>query len=197
MAATRPYFCTFRGDDHIIEASSAAVAVQHIVGADVTVLRAARPQEVSAWARAGKDIPVASDKVLVTLPPATAAVADATMPEVSKGFDGTAALIWLLAGVEGDRSREIVTTHWSQARAAGRLSLSEFDSIREIVPDFAAALCAAPEGQPNHPVDALRAAMEDDGMDFSNVVDLVHAFTARNWSDNEERMVGETGHLDA
>jgi len=166
-AQTRPYFMTLDGVDYMVEATGPAQAVRHIVGAALTELRPARGVDVAAWTRAGKDIPIAGQKVAPT-PAAEPAVVDET-PEFSAGD----AYAWL-AEWSTEPTKKIETV-WKRVVSTGVMNLSDFDTLRTAVPKLSEALVAAitPEGSPFIPVDAIRGQIEDAPMELIVVVGAI------------------------
>jgi hypothetical protein len=59
---TRPYFIILNDKEHMVEASTQAAAIQHLIGGQVSELRPARATEVLAWHRAGKPVQTAGVK---------------------------------------------------------------------------------------------------------------------------------------
>lgn len=191
----RPYFVIFNNVERMVEATSPAQAVRHIVGAAVTELRTARGSEVSAWMRAGKEMEDA------TIKPAPAAAIDAaTMPEVGK--TGTVipavpqythydAIAWIDeklginpgAGVtEGPQFTAQETI--AKVKATGLMTLEQFDELRVIVPAFAEALSLYSHlGRAS--VDEIRRHVDQDPMTYDMVERSLARFEQddKHWTD--------------
>lgn len=191
----RPYFVIFNNVERMVEATSPAQAVRHIVGAAVTELRTARGSEVSAWMRGGKEMEDA------TVKPAPAAAIDAaTMPEVGK--TGTVipavpqythydAVAWIDEKLGIDPGPGV--TEGSQYSAQeliagvkmrGQLTLEDFDALRVIVPAFAEALSLYSHfGRTS--VDEVRRQLELQPMSYDQIERSLAQFNQddKHWTD--------------
>jgi hypothetical protein len=191
----RPYFVIFNGKERMVEATSPAMAVRHIVGAAVTELRTARGSEVSAWMRGGKEM---EDATIKAAP--AAAIDEATMPEVGKAGTLIPAVPqythcdvpdWIdkMLGIKpGDvlaidgpcaRAQDIAATV-----VASGLTLEQFDELRVIVPAFAEALSLYSHlGRAS--VDELRSYLEQKPMTLDEIERALASFNqdGTHWTD--------------
>jgi hypothetical protein len=186
MGATRPYLLIYKGKKHIIEAANAALAVHHVVGADISELRPARAAEVTQWMREKNEIPVADGKrvdvagVVESTPGVEAKPDPANDLIVAKnGSDADRALLWFEMAAGFDRTDEANTTSaaetvgvFARMHPRGVLDLMTFDVLRQRVPAFGELLVA---GTVSNTVDALRARLEEQPMTFDAVVKAMTA----------------------
>lgn len=137
MANTRPYWLVYKGVEHIIEAGNPAAAVQHVVDTDITELRAARAAEVTAWIRAGKDIPIAGAK------PVEKSAPDAS-PDSWKPSDEQRGELssWLIGEAAADDTKVLIKA-LGKMFDEGHMSLESFDAIRGFAPAFETAILGA------------------------------------------------------
>lgn len=196
MAKTRPYFLVFKGETHIIDAAQAAQAVQHVVGADVSELRPARAAEVSAWVRAGKEIPIAGEQALAAVESSTDTGGPIDNP-ASDNLMSDRAASWLL-DLEGFSHSESANAAWREIVKNQRMTLENFDVIRTAAPDFSHAIAPFGVALTTDNIDEVRAFLEDSPMTLADVVDAIEKrvdFEAGMSRTNggEERMIGSSG----
>lgn len=169
MAATRPYFLVFKGETYIIDAPSSALAVQHVVGADIAELRPARAAEVSAWVREGKPIPVAGEKVAAAVTTADPGVAKEPPVDVAD------VAAWLADQISDSPAAATgpVTSAWQRIVTSKRMTLEDFDIIRVAAPAFAEACAHATTGPAATDVEQIRASLEENPMAINDLVEAV------------------------
>lgn len=138
--STRPYFLTFKGIEHMVDANSPAAAVAHVVGEDVTGLRAAKGSEVSGWIRSGKAIEVAGVK--------PAAPVQAETPAVDGNFTGDFsaddARDWIAANSTPAPAGEFNTALlvFDRIRSHSTMDLADFDEMSMAMPLFSDVILA-------------------------------------------------------
>lgn len=189
---TRPYLTKYKGIERMVEASSPAAAIRHVVGPDIEELRPARGAEVNAWHRAKKPVEIAGEKPEPSL--------EAGKIEVSfdrEGFDHHDAAFWLSQqpGYDVDRDGEQL---FGRIIAEQRMTLEVFDALRVNIEGFEGVIATNADGS-EVPIDTIRAGLEGMPMPLERVVFLIGEQKRRELyvAPGEERMVGDTGHLDA
>jgi hypothetical protein len=205
MAGTRPYYIDFNGTVNMVEATSPAAAVRHVVGGDIREIRPARGAEVMAWTRAGKDIVIAGTKAVVT-PTETAVVADETVDIIPSKYAQLADPEFTIGQVvvlveKGSDYDPAALTAINAVKSEGRMTLENFDIIRTTYPEFVLPICQIPLGSPIalNNIDDMRAQLEQEPMSAQEVADRVMGYAQAEAAEvgREEAMVGTTGHLDA
>jgi hypothetical protein len=176
---TRPYFIIHKGTEHMVEASQPAIAVQHVVGQEITELRPARASEVLAWTRAGKPIARAGQKTPPALETgdglASTGGEQAVAREEWPVFDASDARTWLIEACGGlDQAAQPLAV-FDAMREAGSMTLAQFDEIKTLSGEFASAIAAPPNYQEGEVISLKEptAALKKAPMPFDEVVRLI------------------------
>lgn len=180
MANTRPYWLVYKGEPHIIEATSPAAAVHHVVGADITELRAARASEVLDWSRKNKAIPVAGVKAPESMesPPSQGSV------KVGE---------WLLANAEtknDDATKSMLSAlGYAYGSTEQALTLEQFDIICAACPLFGDAIVAAIAAEGETPLEMtlsdVRGVIEEAPVTIDVVEGAVRMWTDKTAAESE------------
>jgi hypothetical protein len=199
MAETRPYYIDFNGTVHMVEATSPAAAVRHVVGGDIREIRPARGSEVMAWTRANKDIVIAGTKAVVAPAETVVVTNDDTVPmKAISEFSIGQVVVLVEKGSDYDPA---ALTAINTVKSEGRMTLENFDIIRTTYPEFVLPICQIPLGSPIalNNIDDMRAQLEQEPMSAQEVADRVMGYAQAEAAEvgREEAMVGTTGHLDA
>jgi hypothetical protein len=181
MAKLRPYRIVWKGVPYMVEARDAATAAAWVVGIEVSELRAATPSEVSAWCRAGNDIPVAGEAKARAGELAAAGAVDeeAIGSDVVEGrFNATDARTWLLAEIDAVRPKldpqeqATALSIFDRMREHEAMDATDYRAMVHLLPTFSKAMrCQSDERPwptPENFADELEAA--DGGMMFGDVV---------------------------
>lgn len=126
----RPYFVTFNGDRHLVEAPNPEKAIQHVVGAGITELRPARANEVTAWVRAGK--PIAEIGKSATEEKPTFQFEDARF--------WIADQVGIAAGVHVSDEQAAAIQVFDAIWEDGKMTAEQFDLLCASVPNFRGAV---------------------------------------------------------
>lgn len=206
---TRPYFIILNEKEHMVEASTQAAAIQHLIGGQVSELRPARATEVLAWNRAGKLVQTAgakpapapsatestpgvarepgeTDLVTVPLTPEEIAAAEAgpTAQQIIDStvkFDGGDAIRWLEQDVGFNKSARAT---WDSIVASGRMTLEQFDAMRKTCGSFVAAVAFDPmQGNMAINVDNVRSSLETAPMPIETVIETIGDAVTRERAD--------------
>lgn len=201
-ATTRPYLCIFNGKAHMVDAKDPGAVVRHIVGAAVTELRPARASEVAQWARENKPIETAG--VAAPVVSGDAVAADQT---AAPQFTVSDAWDWLDAQMGVGNGEVLTPTQDTAVRAinaaitAGQMSLMQFDEARAAIPALADAIAVKLSGG-DGALDNARAMIEEQPIAFALVLEAIGDQKRRELYQDDpaggsDKMVGDTGHLDA
>lgn len=142
--STRPYFLTFKGIEHMVDANSPAAAVAHVVGEDVTGLRAAKGSEVSGWIRSGKAIEVAGVKPAPLAPAAPGYDAIVLDTNFTGDFSTDDARDWIAANSTPAPAGEFNTALlvFDRMRTHSAMTLNDFDEMSMAMPLFSDVIVA-------------------------------------------------------
>jgi hypothetical protein len=172
---TRPYFVGYRGVRRLVEATSPAVAAQHVVGPDIAELRPARASEVSAWYRDQLPVDVAGKELTAGQPLAVPA---------DEAFSAADARDWLIeklgGGLPGDRvafdadgPAAGAILRFSAVEQMGVLSAEDFELIAAQCPEFSVAVGLHCSGEGKTPGEIAAELAGGEGIDFQDVVTAI------------------------
>ena len=163
--SSRPYFIMYQGVARMVEATSPAAAVHHVVDKAITELRPARGPEVLQWMRAGHKVEVAGEK------PKDDSQGDLVVED--GGFNGSDARVWLIEQfADLDQAKDALHV-FDRIRGYDEMRLQDFEEMIPISGEFICAIVGeVPSDKPINLAE-ISNELKDAAMPFDQVVRLI------------------------